>query len=145
MRGGSPISPKRSPTCTTRQAWVLQLNQIERDIKTIDDKLASVNQPLDLAYSLEGVREFASAKLLDLRALVHADITAARTALAKHIAQIVLTPKKPQMALSTRSPGTSISSVETRCNGDGGHGRIDDPTNGSCCAVGGGGGYHCRT
>ena len=72
----------------------VQLTQIERDIKTIDDKLASVNQPLDLAYSLEGVREFASAKLLDLRTLVHADITAARTALAKHIAEIVLTPKQ---------------------------------------------------
>ena len=72
----------------------VQLTQIERDIKTIDGKLASVNQPLDLAYSLEGVREFASAKLLDLRALVHADITAARTALAKHIAEIVLTPKQ---------------------------------------------------
>ena len=56
--------------------------------------LASVNQPLDLAYSLEGVREFAASKLMDLRTLVNSDITAARNALAKHIAQIVLTPKQ---------------------------------------------------
>ena len=71
-----------------------QLSQIELDIKGIDETLASVNQPLDLAYSLEGVREFAASKLMDLRTLVNSDITAARNALAKHIAQIVLTPKQ---------------------------------------------------
>ena len=71
-----------------------QLTQIERDINAADHTPASANQPLDLAYSLEAVREFASAKLLNPRALVHADITATRTALAKHIAQIVLTPKQ---------------------------------------------------
>jgi len=47
-----------------------QLAQIERDIKGIDEALASVNQPLDLAYSLDGVREFAATKLTDLRALL---------------------------------------------------------------------------
>jgi hypothetical protein len=44
-----------------------QLAQIERDIKSIDESLASVNQPLDLAYSLDGVREFAATELMDLR------------------------------------------------------------------------------
>lgn len=71
-----------------------QLAQIEREIKGIDETLSSVNQPLDLAYSLDGVREFAATKLTDLRGLVNSDITSARNALARHIAQIVLTPKQ---------------------------------------------------
>lgn len=58
-----------SLTIGTRRRWALNSR---RSNATIDETLGSANQPLDLAYSLDGVREFAATKLMDL--LVDADI-----------------------------------------------------------------------
>lgn len=71
-----------------------QLAQVEQEIRSIDEQIAARNQPLDLAFSLEEVREFVSLKMADLSAIVVGDPVSARNTLARHIQGLVLTPKE---------------------------------------------------
>lgn len=73
-----------------------QLAAVELDIERIDERLAVANQPLDLAFSLESIRDFVAAKSLDFRAAFDAEPVKAKEILARHIAQIVLTPRETE-------------------------------------------------
>jgi site-specific DNA recombinase len=70
-----------------------QLAMIESEIGRIDEQLALANQPLDLAFSLESVRDFVSEKVLDLRSAFDLEPAKARQILANHIEKLVLTPR----------------------------------------------------
>jgi site-specific DNA recombinase len=70
-----------------------QLAMLESEIQKIDERLAVANQPLDLAFSLESIRDFVSDKALDFRAAFDAEPGKAKEILAGHIDQLVLTPR----------------------------------------------------
>ena len=70
-----------------------QLTTVESEIERIDEHLALANQPRDLAFSLESIRDFVSDKALDLRAAFNAEPGKAKEILAGHIDQLVLTPR----------------------------------------------------
>lgn len=74
-----------------------QLAGIESEIARIDERLALANQPLDLAFSLESIRDFVTRKALDFKAAFDSEPTKARQILAKHI----LTPEKRKAARCT--------------------------------------------
>lgn len=71
-----------------------QLATLESEIERIDERLAVANQPLDLAFSLESVRDFVSHKALDFRAAFDAEPGKAKEILAGHIDQLVLMPRE---------------------------------------------------
>jgi len=73
-----------------------QLATIESEIEQIDERLALANQPLDLAFSLESIRDFVAAKSLDFRAAFDSEPAKARQILANHIEKLILTPKETQ-------------------------------------------------
>jgi DNA invertase Pin-like site-specific DNA recombinase len=70
-----------------------QLAMIESEIERIDEQLAVANQPLDLAFSLESVRDFVSEKAFDLRTAFDFEPSKARQILANHLERLVLTPR----------------------------------------------------
>jgi chromosome segregation ATPase len=59
-----------------------QLAGIESEIERIDERLALANQPLDLAFSLELIRDFVCQKALDFRAAFDSEPGRARQILA---------------------------------------------------------------
>ena len=69
---------------------------MSQDIERIDKRLALVNQPLDLAFSLELIRNFVSEKVLDFRLAFDAEPGKAWQILANHIEKPVLTPKETE-------------------------------------------------
>jgi len=71
-----------------------QLAGIESEIERIDEQLAMANQPLDLAFSLELIRDFVSEKALDFRMAFDAEPGKARQILANHIEKLILTPRE---------------------------------------------------
>jgi site-specific DNA recombinase len=73
-----------------------QLASIESEIERIDHRLALANHPLDLAFSLESVRNFVAGKATDLRGAFDLDAAKARQILAKHIHELVLTPRETE-------------------------------------------------
>lgn len=73
-----------------------QLAGIESEIERIDEHLALANQPLDLAFSLELIRDFVSQKTLDIRAAFDSEPGKARQILANHIEKLVLTPRETE-------------------------------------------------
>jgi hypothetical protein len=64
------------------------------EIERIDERLAMANQPLDLAFSLESIRDFVADKTLDLKAAFDAEAVRAKEILACHIDQLILTPRE---------------------------------------------------
>ena len=71
-----------------------QLAIIEAEISKIEDQISSLNQPSELAASLDNLRGFFCEKLLELRKVLRADVETARQAMAKHVQKLVLTPKQ---------------------------------------------------
>ena len=60
----------------------------------LDERLAEMNQPRDLAISVDDLRQFLCEKAAELGAMLRGDVETARQALAKHIDQLVLTPRQ---------------------------------------------------
>jgi hypothetical protein len=73
-----------------------QLAGIESEIGRLDERLALANQPLDLAFSLESIRDFVSREVLDFKAAFDSEPTKARQTLAKHIEKLILTPRETE-------------------------------------------------
>ena len=73
-----------------------QLAEIELEIGRIDEQLAFANQPLDLAFSLESIRDFVAKKALDFRSAFDAEPGKARQILANHIEKLILTPRETE-------------------------------------------------
>ncbi len=71
-----------------------QLALIESEIERIDERLAVANQPLDVAFSLESIRNFVSEKTTDLCSAFDLNPEKARQILANHIERLVLTPRE---------------------------------------------------
>jgi site-specific DNA recombinase len=71
-----------------------QLATVESEIGAIDERLAAANQPLDMAFSLESIRDFVSDKAMDFKAAFEAEPGKAKEILAGHIDQLILTPKE---------------------------------------------------
>ncbi len=119
-----------------------QLAVIESEIERIDERLALANQPLDLAFSLELIRDFVSEKALDFNLAFDSEPSKARQVLANHIERLVLTPRVTEdgpvydvsgeidlcggdregMSLAVKA-SIRPSSGQKRCNADGGQGR----------------------
>jgi hypothetical protein len=70
-----------------------QLSAIEVEIERIDESLAAANQPLDVAFSLESVRDFVATKALDMKGAFDTEPGKARQILANHIERLILTPR----------------------------------------------------
>ncbi len=70
-----------------------QLAAVESEIERIDESLAVANQPLDLAFSIEAIRDFVASKTLDFKAAFDSEPVKAKEILARHINQLVLTPR----------------------------------------------------
>lgn len=70
-----------------------KLAAIEAEISRLDDRLAEMNQPRDLTVSLDDLRMFLHERAAAIGELLHGDVEIARQALAKHVDQLVLTPK----------------------------------------------------
>lgn len=70
-----------------------QLSSIETEIAKLDDRLAEMNQPRDLAVSMEELREVLYERVAEIGALLRGDVEVARQALAKYVERLVLTPK----------------------------------------------------
>jgi hypothetical protein len=70
-----------------------QLSSIEAEIAKLDDRLTEMNQPRDLAISLEDLREVLHERAAEIGALLRGDVEVARLALAKYVYRLVLTPK----------------------------------------------------
>ena len=73
-----------------------QLAGIESEIERIDERMALANQPLDLAFSIESIRDFVAEKALDFRAAFDSEPARARQILANHIEKLVLTPREAE-------------------------------------------------
>ena len=71
-----------------------QLASVESEIERIDERLALANQPVDLAFSLEALRDFAAEKSADLAAAFDATPEKAKEILSGHIEKLVLTPRQ---------------------------------------------------
>lgn len=71
-----------------------QLATVEAEIERIDERLAVANQPLDVAFSLESIRDFVAEKTLDFKAAFDAEPSKAKEILARHIERLVLTPRE---------------------------------------------------
>jgi site-specific DNA recombinase len=77
-----------------------QLSTVEREIEAIDRKIAEINAPKELSFSIQRLREFVTEKTLDLQSVLKGDVAAARRTLANHIEKLILTPKEtPEGAL----------------------------------------------
>jgi hypothetical protein len=70
-----------------------QLATIETEIAKLDDHLAEMNQPPDIAVSLEDLREVLHGRAAEIGALLRGEVEVARLALAKYVDRLVLTPK----------------------------------------------------
>jgi site-specific DNA recombinase len=70
-----------------------QLAMLESEIERIDERMALANQPLDLAFSLESIRDFVSDKAMDFSAAFDSEPAKAKEILVRHIDRIVLTPR----------------------------------------------------
>jgi site-specific DNA recombinase len=70
-----------------------QLAAIETEIAKLDDRLTEMNQPRDIAVSLEDLREVLHERAAEIGALLRGDVEVARQALAKYVDRLVLTPK----------------------------------------------------
>jgi hypothetical protein len=71
-----------------------QLSTVEREAERVEARLAQMNKPMDLAVTLEELREFVARKAADLGGILRADVATARRTLAKHIEKLVLTPRE---------------------------------------------------
>jgi site-specific DNA recombinase len=73
-----------------------QLATVESEIERIDERLAVANQPLDLAFSIETIRDFVADKTLDFKAAFDSEPVKAKEILARHIERLVLTPREAE-------------------------------------------------
>lgn len=68
------------------------LAALDMEVAQVDRRIAA-HRPVDIKANLKEAREFARTSLMQLRALLKEDASAARMALQKHLRQLVLTPE----------------------------------------------------
>jgi hypothetical protein len=78
-----------------------QLATVESEIERVGERLAVANQPLDLAFSLEAIRDFAAEKTLDFKAICGSESLKPKEILARYIDRLVLTPRVEAGSRST--------------------------------------------
>ena len=91
-----------------------QLATIEAEIAKVGERLTEMNQPRDLAVSLDDLRGFLYGRAAEIGELLQGDVEIARSALAKHIDRLVLTPRSTPMALFSKFPAILRYSTETK-------------------------------
>ena len=76
-----------SPTLLARLA------SIEAEIGRVDERVKS-HKPVDFKATTEQIRDFATKNVMNLQGLLGGDVTRAKSALMKHVKQLVLTPRE---------------------------------------------------
>ena len=94
-----------------------QLATIEAEIAKVGERLTEMNQPRDLAVSLDDLRGFLYGRAAEIGELLQGDVEIARSTLAKHIDGLILTPKSTPMALFSKFPAILRYSTETKMGG----------------------------
>jgi len=98
---------------------------MEHQIADLDRRIETF-KPINVATTLEEIRDFVSRNILNLRDLLHQDESRAKAALSRHIGQLTLTPRTDLNRLHLRGVGQS-KPAESRCNAGGGQGRNRSP------------------
>jgi nitric oxide synthase oxygenase domain/subunit len=80
---------------------------MEHQIADLDRRIETF-KPINVATTLEEIRDFVSRNILNLRDLLHQDESRAKAALSRHIGQLTLTPRQ--------TPTGSIYEVSGRVN-----------------------------
>jgi chromosome segregation ATPase len=89
-------------------ALLSKLGEVEADIAKLDRQI-DLHKPINIATTVGEMREFVSRNLINLRSLLHEDASRAKTALSRHIGQLVLKPKQtPSGPLYEVSGGLSL-------------------------------------
>jgi hypothetical protein len=83
------------------------LGDMEHQIADLDRRIETF-KPINVATTLEEIRDFVSRNILNLRDLLHQDESRAKAALSRHIGQLTLTPRQ--------TPTGSIYEVSGRVN-----------------------------
>jgi site-specific DNA recombinase len=73
-------------------ALLSKLGEVEAHIAKLDRHIDSW-KPMDIATTVEEIRDFVSRNLINLRGLLHEDASRSKAALSRHIGQLVLKPK----------------------------------------------------
>ncbi|WP_179636463.1 hypothetical protein RBB79_00615 [Tunturiibacter empetritectus] len=105
-----------------------KLATIEAEIGRLDDRLAEMNQPQRLSLSLEELKKILCYQAAEICRLLHGDVEIARQIMAKHIWQLILTPKEaPDGPLLQVSGDVELFNVlgdsEEVCSSNGGQRR----------------------
>ena len=90
-----------------------QLSSIEAEIAKLDDRLTEMNQPRDLALSLEDLRAVLHDRAAEIGSLLRGDVEGARQALDKYVDRLVLTPKRSWMVPFSMYRATLKFSIDT--------------------------------
>ncbi len=69
-----------------------RLAEVEQKIAEVDRQLTAPKD-LDITASVNEIGKFVTKELLDIRSIVHEDVTKTKLALRRHIRNLVLTPK----------------------------------------------------
>jgi hypothetical protein len=71
------------------------LAEVEAKIQDADRRMEAYKAP-NQKISAEGVREYVTKALLDLRSLLHTVVDKAKLKLAQHVGELVLTPRETE-------------------------------------------------
>jgi septal ring factor EnvC (AmiA/AmiB activator) len=74
-------------------ALLSKLAEVEARIEDLDRRVEGCN-PINVAATVEEIRDFVYRNILNLRGLLHEDASKSKDALARHIGQLVLKPKQ---------------------------------------------------
>jgi site-specific DNA recombinase len=72
-----------------------KLGEVDAQIAAVDRRM-DAQKPVDLTATVAEMREFVSRNILELRTLLREDPVKSKTALARHIGQLKLTPKETE-------------------------------------------------
>ncbi len=71
-------------------AVIAAIAERDRELREVNNRLAA--GPTSIEQKIEGLREFVTSQLSDIRGLLNADVTRARAELVKHVREIILMP-----------------------------------------------------
>jgi hypothetical protein len=74
-------------------ALLCRLTAVEGKIADLDSRIES-HKPVDVAATLDDLREFVYRNVTNLRDLLHQDASKSKLALARHVGQLILKPKR---------------------------------------------------
>jgi site-specific DNA recombinase len=93
-------------------ALLSALGDVEHQIAVLDRRIETF-KPINVAATLEEIRDFVSRNLLNLRDLLHQDASRAKAALSRHIGQLILKPKQtPSGSIYEVSGGVNLLSQD---------------------------------